>query len=107
MPVICGEIISVCGKVTEDELTRAKAQLKSSTLMALESTSSRCEQAARQLQIFGRPITIPEVIKKIDAVNAEAVETVARRIFCSQPTIAAIGPTANLRDYAQIEELLQ
>ena len=106
VPVICGEIISVCGKVTEDELTRAKAQLKSSTLMALESTSSRCEQAARQVQIHGRPITIPEVIEKIDAVNTEAVETVARRIFRSRPTIAAIGPTAKLRNYAQIEELL-
>ena len=106
VPVICGEITSVCGKVTENELARAKAQLKSAILMALESSSSRCEQAARQLQIFGHTITIPEVIEKINAVNADAVETVARRIFCSRPTIAAIGPTKKLDDYAHIENLL-
>ena len=106
VPVICGEITSVCGKVTENELARAKAQLKSAILMALESSSSRCEQAARQLQIFGHTITIPEVIEKINAVNTDAVETVARRIFCSRPTIAAIGPTKKLDDYAHIENLL-
>jgi predicted Zn-dependent peptidase len=106
VPVICGEITSVCGKVTENELARAKAQLKSAILMALESSSSRCEQAARQLQIFGHTITIPEVIEKINAVNTDAVETVARRIFCSRPTIAAIGPTNKLDDYAHIENLL-
>ena len=106
VPVICGEITSVCGKVTEKELVRAKAQLKSAILMALESSSSRCEQAARQLQIFGHTITIPEVIEKINAVNTYAVETVARRIFCSRPTIAAIGPTKKLDDYAHIENLL-
>ena len=106
VPVICGEITSVCGKVTENELARAKAQLKSAILMALESSSSRCEQAARQLQIFGHTITIPEVIEKINAVSTDAVETVARRIFCSRPTIAAIGPTNKLDDYAHIENLL-
>jgi len=106
VPVICGEITSVCGKVTENELARAKAQLKSATLMALESSSSRCEQAARQLQIFGHTITIPEVIEKINAVNTDAVETVARRIFCSRPTIAAIGPIKKLDDYSHIENLL-
>ena len=106
VPVICGEITSVCGKVTETELVRAKAQLKSAILMALESSSSRCEQAARQLQIFGHTVTIPEVIEKINAVNTDAVETVARRIFCSRPTIAAIGPTKKLDDYAHIENLL-
>ena len=104
--VICGEIESVCGKVTENELARAKAQLKSAILMALESSSSRCEQAARQLQSFGHTITIPEVIEKINAVNTDAVEAVARRIFSSRPTIAAIGPTKKLDDYAHIENLL-
>ena len=106
LPVICGEITSVCDKVSDNELVRAKAQLKSAILMALESSSSRCEQAARQLQIFGHPITIPEVIGKINAVNSDAVEAVARRIFANRPTIAAIGPIKNLEDYPHIENLL-
>ena len=107
LPVICGEVISVCNSISENEIVRAKAQLKSSTLMALESSSSRCEQAARQIQIFGRPVTIPEVITKIDAVNKDRVEAIARRIFSSRPTVAAIGPTENLDSYAKIQHQLQ
>ena len=107
LPVICGEVISVCNSISENEIVRAKAQLKSSTLMALESSSSRCEQAARQLQIFGRTIPIPEVITKIDAVTKNRVEAIAQRIFSSHPTIAAIGPTENLVSHAKIQELLQ
>ena len=44
--------------VTEQELARARAQVKASLLMSLESTGSRCEQLARQLQVFGRVVPI-------------------------------------------------
>jgi predicted Zn-dependent peptidase len=107
LPVICREITLVCNSVLENEIARAKAQLKSSTLMGLENSSSRCEQAARQIQIFGHPISKQEIINKIEAVNEDAVERVARRIFSSDPTIAAIGPTENLDNYSRIKNLLR
>ena len=44
VPVVCDEIAKVGADVTEDEVARARAQLKAGTLMALESTMSRCEQ---------------------------------------------------------------
>ena len=94
LPVICNEVKSVSASVQEDEVARARAQ-KSSTLMALESTSARCEQAARQLQIYDRAIPNGEVIEKIEAVDTKAVLNAANRIFTSFPTIAAIGPIKN------------
>ncbi len=106
VPVICDEVKNVRESVQEDEVMRARAQLKSSTLMALESTSARCEQAARQLQIYDRAIPNSEVIEKIDAVDTKAVMRAASRLFASLPTIAAIGPTHNLADYDRIRDHL-
>ena len=107
LPVICDEVKSVSAAVQEDEVARARAQLKSSTLMALESTSARCEQAARQLQMYGREIPNTEVIEKIEAVDTKAVLHAANRIFASFPTIAAIGPIKNLADHDRIRDHLR
>lgn len=107
VPVICNEVKNVRGSVQEDEVMRARAQLKSSTLMALESTSARCEQAARQLQIYDRTIPNAEVIEKIDAVDKKAVIHAANRLFASFPTIAAIGPIKNLADHDRIRDHLR
>ncbi|MDG2032914.1 MAG: insulinase family protein, partial [Rhodospirillales bacterium] len=106
VPVICDEVKNVRESVHEGEVMRARAQLKSSTLMALESTSARCEQAARQLQIYGSAIPNEEVIEKIDAVDTKAVMRVASRLFTTIPTVAAIGPTQNLADYDRIQDHL-
>ena len=56
MPVTLEELRKVQSEVNEPELDRARAQVKASLLMSLESTGSRCEQLARQLQVFGRVI---------------------------------------------------
>ena len=106
IPVVCDEITKVCERVDHDELARARAQLKSSTLMSLESTAARVEQAARQLQIYGRLVPVTEVIEKIDAVTADSVVGTARRIFATEPTLAAIGPADHLEDLAAIRARL-
>jgi len=99
VPVTCDEINKTLTGLSEDEVARARAQMKASTLMSLESTSSRAEQLARQLMVYGRPLEIAEVIAKIDAVDAAQAEAVARRIFSTTPTLAAIGPVGALENY--------
>lgn len=99
VPVLCDEVVKVCGGVDGDEMRRARAQLKASILMSLESTSSRCEQLARQVLVYGRPITTQEVVDRIEAIDADAIARVARRLFAQVPTIAAIGPLAKLEDH--------
>jgi predicted Zn-dependent peptidase len=102
IPLIAQEMLAVCNGVRPEEMQRARAQLKASTLMALESTSSRAEQAARQLQIYGRIIPVEETIAKIEEVDAAAVERVAARIVKSPLTLAAIGPTGGIEPYDAI-----
>jgi predicted Zn-dependent peptidase len=102
IPLIAKEVLGICDGVRADEMQRARAQLKASTLMSLESTSSRAEQAARQLQIYGRIIPVEETIAHIEAVDAAAVERVARRILNSPLTLTAIGPTGSIEPYDAI-----
>ncbi|WP_142847802.1 pitrilysin family protein [Telmatospirillum sp. J64-1] len=106
IPVACEEMLRSTEDVTEEEVRRARAQLKASMLMSLESTSSRCEQLARQIMAFGRPIPVEEVVAKIEAVDAAAVKRTARRILSSRPTVAAIGPLGKVESYDQIASRL-
>ena len=106
MPVTLQELRKVQSEVTADELHRARAQVKSSLLMSLESTGSRCEQLARQLQVFGRIIPTAETVAKVAAVDIEAVQRTARRIFRGVPTLAAVGPAEHVPGLAAIVDRL-
>ena len=102
IPVVADEILKVRDSVSEDEMARARAQLKSSILMSLESTSSRCEQLARQVMIFGRPIPVAETVAKIEAVDGAAVTRAAQRMTAGKPVLAALGPIAGVEAFEAI-----
>jgi len=98
-PALCDEIQGLSSSLDEYEVKRARNQLKAATLMGLESTSSRCEQIAQQMLIFGRSIPLSEQVELIDTVDVAAVAKVADRIFSGRPTLAAIGPVDSLMSY--------
>ena len=92
--------------VTDAELGRAKAQVKASVLMSLESTGSRCEQLARQIQVFGRVLSTEETVQKILAVTPDDIQRAAVRHFRGKPTLAAMGPAGRVPGLAAIAETL-
>ncbi len=101
--VTASEIRKVTDDVHEDEVARARNQLKAGMMMSLESPSSRCEQLGRQMHIFGRPLSLGEIVGEIDAVTHDAAVAVAARLFRgSQPVVAALGPIERLEPYPQI-----
>ncbi len=65
----------------EEELTRAKDQLKGNILMGLESSNSRMANLARQEIYFGQFFTAEEIVARIDAVHAAQVQAMAQRLF--------------------------
>ena len=75
--------------------------------MSLETTSSRAEQLARQLLVFGRPIPPDEISAKIDAVDNAALDRVAARVLASAPTFAGLGAVAGVRDYDRLAASLR
>jgi predicted Zn-dependent peptidase len=67
--------------LADEELTRAKDQLKGNILMGLESSNSRMANLARQEIYFGQFFTSDEIIARIDAVQVEQVQKMAQRLF--------------------------
>ena len=106
MPVTLEELRRVQEDVTPDELARARAQVKASLLMSLESTGSRCEQLARQMQVFGRVLPTEESVARLNAVDLDAIRRTARRIFRAKPTLAAMGPAMHVPSLPVVAERL-
>jgi predicted Zn-dependent peptidase len=106
MPVTLEELRKVQHGVTEAELARARAQVKASLLMSLESTGSRCEQLARQMQVFGRVVPTQETVAKLNAVTVADVERAAARHFRASPTLAVLGPAERVPGLASVTEAL-
>jgi predicted Zn-dependent peptidase len=106
MPITLQELRKVQSEVNEPELARARAQVKASLLMSLESTGSRCEQLARQLQVFGRVVPTQETVAKLNAVTTEDVCRAAARLFRGTPTLATMGPAERVPKLAEIAEKL-
>jgi len=102
LPLVCDEITKIADGIHEDEIDRARAQLKSGILMSLESTSSRCEQLARQMMVFGRPLPTGEIVANVEAVDGAAIHAAAKRVFASPPTLAALGPIGRVEGLDKI-----
>ncbi|MGH6908336.1 MAG: M16 family metallopeptidase, partial [Aestuariivirga sp.] len=79
MDVTSNVMLSVADLVTDAEIARAKAQLKASLVMSLESASARADQIARQFMAFGNVPDIATLVAKIDMVTAEQVRGLAQR----------------------------
>ncbi|MEA2986812.1 MAG: hypothetical protein QOD94_3066 [Alphaproteobacteria bacterium] len=107
MRVVVGEITNAADTVTEAEVARAKAQMKAGLLMALESSSTRAEQLARQMFAWGRPIPLDELVGRIDAVTVESARAAGRALIArGRPAIAALGSGPGLESAATIAETL-
>jgi predicted Zn-dependent peptidase len=96
-------MLSVAAEVSEAEVARAKAQLKASLVMNLESASSRADQIARQFLAFGEVPGISSLMEKIDAVTPEQVRALAARLFRNQkPAFSAVGHIGQLDAYEAV-----
>ena len=102
MDVIADQLRDLAGTIGSGELKRARAQIRAGVLMSLESTTSRCEQLARQLLVLGREIPIAEISERIEAVDEAALDRIARRIFSQAATFAALGPIKGAPDFDAI-----
>ncbi|MBR1220987.1 insulinase family protein [Bradyrhizobium sp. U87765 SZCCT0131] len=92
MEVIVDEINNAVETLTEAEIARAKAQMKAGLLMALESCSARAEQLARHIMAYGRPLTVEELIGRIEAVSVETTREAGYGLLHrSRPAVVALG----------------
>ncbi|MEK6591208.1 MAG: pitrilysin family protein [Nitrospinota bacterium] len=80
-------------KVPDDELKKAKEQLKGNLMLSLESSSSRMNQLAKQEIYFERFFSMDEIIHEIEKVTSEDIQSLANRLFDSSFfNLAVLGP---------------
>lgn len=93
MDVVIEQLASAVDTITEAEVARARAQMKTGLLMALESSGARAWQLARQMFAYGRIVPVSEIVAKIDAVTVDSVRSAGKTLLArSQPAVAALGP---------------
>ncbi len=67
--------------ISEEELTRAKDQLRGNILLSLESSNARMANLARQEMYFHQFFSADEIIARINEVTAAEVQAMAQRLF--------------------------
>lgn len=111
--VIARQLRYASSSLTATELTRAKNQVKSAVLGALESRPTQLDDLAEQMHYLGPLglLTPGDICARVDAVQAEALEAVTHQIYehgKGEPAVVAFGPTQRLPSYDQIvSELTQ
>lgn len=92
LDILCQELVRLGSGVTQDELNRLKARVKSALIMQQESTSNRAASLARDWRHLGRARTLDEVAQEFDAVTAESINA----YLADRPprgfTIVTLGP---------------
>jgi predicted Zn-dependent peptidase len=84
--------------VPEEELRRAKDQLKGSLMLSLESSTARMSNLARQEMYFDRFYDLDELIEKIEAVTVEDLQGLANEFFQAESVaVTALGNLTGLK----------
>ena len=106
VPLLLKELQKAGDEITLEELDRARAQYRAGLVMAAESPASRASQIARQLLLYGRPIPMEELVDRLSKITVDRLSDLAKRLFSTTPTIAAIGPVGSMPAFETVRETL-
>ena len=109
VPKVVASVISEFKKVKEtpvdqEELNRAKAQLKGNLMLSLESSTARMSNLARQEMYYDHFFGMNEIIQRIEAIQPEDVQQVSNEFF--QPESIAVTVLGNLNGLKLSRDLL-
>jgi len=92
--IIAGQLDKIRAEtVSDEELRRTKEQLKSSTILAMESTATRMTRIGRSLIMGAELLTPEEISARIDAVTAEDIKRLANKhLKLDDMYLSAVGP---------------
>jgi predicted Zn-dependent peptidase len=73
------------------EVQRARAQIEAGLLMALETPQGRADQMARSIEVFGRVLTLDELLGEIRGVDAAAARAAGAALLDGRAAISSVG----------------
>lgn len=102
MPVLCDEILRLADTLNDEEIDRAKTQIKARLLMQSEDISSHADRNARLMLNYGRVISDEEILNQVMSIQKSDLSAYAKKLFVKKPTVAALGPIQNLMSYEDV-----
>ncbi|TPW28694.1 M16 family metallopeptidase [Pararhizobium mangrovi] len=107
VPVILDELRKATGDIDQSEIERSRAQIRAALLMSQESPAARAGQVARQMLLYGRPISNDELMDRLENITPGRLTDLAGRLFFdTTPTFASIGPLEGLMDFDAVSGTL-
>lgn len=103
VPVIIEELRKSSLLIDQQEIERARAQIRAQMLMGQESPAARAGQIARQMMLYGRTIPNEELMERLAGITVERLTDLSGRLFFDTvPTLSAIGPVEKLAPMSEI-----
>ena len=94
-------LASMKNGVSDEELLRAKNQLKAGTVMTRENCGSIAEWIARHLHVYGEYRDVEKLVGEIEAVTKDDMIRMAElALSTATPTVAALGPIGSVNNAA-------
>ncbi|CAJ1364525.1 unnamed protein product, partial [Effrenium voratum] len=92
-----GELMFGCNllsfSVTDEEVERAKRELKATLVSGSGSTQESCNQVGKEVLVYGRGLPAAEMMLRIEAVDAEEVKRVSYKYLNDQEiSVTGLGP---------------
>ncbi|MEP3196995.1 MAG: pitrilysin family protein [Lentilitoribacter sp.] len=108
VPVVMTELAKIAENIDQQEIDRARAQIRSGLLMTQESPAARAGQLARQMMLFGRLISNEELMERLENINTDRLTDLAGRLFFGEKiTLSAVGPIDQLVSLEEMEAMLE
>jgi predicted Zn-dependent peptidase len=91
-------LVETAAGLTQAELDRARAQTEAGLLMGLETPPGRADQMARSIEVFGRILSLDEILEQIRSVRVEDCQAAGQKLLEGPVAVGAVG--AKLEDAA-------
>jgi predicted Zn-dependent peptidase len=102
LEVCRAELDAVARKgLTDDEIVRAKGQLRGSLVLGLEDTGSQMTRIGKAELVHGHVLAVDELLELIEGVTPDAVREVAQDVLQRPLSLGIIGPFHD-RDFAEV-----
>jgi predicted Zn-dependent peptidase len=97
------EIKKIQEHISEEELQRAKSQIKTSILMAEERSEYKSEEIGKNFALFKKYFPTNEVIDVIMETKTSHLISSAKKIFISKPTLSIVGSLPKNFDFEKFK----
>jgi predicted Zn-dependent peptidase len=105
---VAQEIKNSGSSISEEEIQKAKKQIRAGLLISSENPVARMNQVARQMSIYGKLIEMNEILEEIESINKNHINDFIENTFKPEKmTISALGAISKLDEISKIRRLYE